>query len=92
MILSELIEQLQDIAEVTPDAEVRLATQPGWPLAFEVSHVTTKLNILGNTKCEKHGHYDCDDCHADVDEVVWIAEGDQCYDDPYAPSAVWENP
>jgi hypothetical protein len=36
MNINELIEQLQEIAEVSPNAEVRYAAQPNWPMEYSI--------------------------------------------------------
>lgn len=40
MKVYELIEFLQ---EQNPGADVRIATQPSWPLAFDISHVACQV-------------------------------------------------
>ena len=68
MNIAELIEALEEIAEEYPDAEVLLATQPSYPLAFTIERA-----------------------HADMDGVVWIAQGEPAAD-PYAVTeGVWGN-
>ena len=36
MNINELIEQLQEIAEVSPNAKVRYAAQPNWPMEYSI--------------------------------------------------------
>lgn len=78
MTAAELIELLED---APPTAEVRLATQPAWPLAFQVGTVTPD-GVAGG--CDEPG---CEDCSTEA--VVWIAAGDHPEDSPYAPSDVF---
>ena len=48
MYAHELLEVLQDICETDPGAEVRLATQPAWPMEHTIDrvHVDT-VDALG---------------------------------------------
>lgn len=88
MNVSELIERLQDC---DPEAEVLIATQPNWPLAYHLSGVATPEDIAGETRCEDHGSFSCDEDECQPTEsVVWLAEGSQRYDNPYAPRAAWD--
>lgn len=84
MTVAELRDLLADLPD---DAEVRLATQPNWPLAFELRGVATGDSIAGEVDCREHGLFSCDDC-ADQ-SVVWLVEGNSVFDDPYAPRAAW---
>lgn len=81
--VADLIEQLQDMPQ---DAQVRLATQPSWPLAFTIGAVTSPEDMAGETECEGHGHYSCKEC---ADDIVWIAAGDHPDGSPYAPHGAW---
>lgn len=86
MNVNELIERLQDC---DPEAEVMLATQPGWPLAYHLSGVATADDIAGETRCEAHESYSCDEDACRDESIVWLVEGGQRYDQPYAPSSAW---
>ena len=73
MTVSQLIELL---SEMDPGDEVRIATQPEYPLAFHIAGVAALDNE--------------DDPGQDELEpgVVWIAAGDHP-DQPYAPHAAF---
>lgn len=103
MNITELIEILTEMAESNPEAEVRLATQPNWPLAFHVGGVASTDDLaeyrLDNDEpgqCKEHDEYHCHEClkRELVDDqegdVVWLVEGSSLYDNPYAPRNVWE--
>lgn len=80
MRIEELIEELQDLAEQYPDAEVRIAHQPSWPLQYTISEVVAS-----------EGNYDEEDGYDEEqteDDVIYIAEGSQVRDNPYLPSSV----
>lgn len=84
--VSDLIEALENM---DPDAEVRLATQPTWPLAFRVACVTDAARFDGCDHVVPQD--DCPDCEADRDSsVVWIAAGEHPADSPYAPAEAWQ--
>lgn len=83
MTVADLIALLQDMPE---DAEVRLATQPSWPLAAHIGSVVSPDDLAGEQECDAHGHYSCDEC---APSVVWITEGGHPDDSPYAPRAVF---
>ena len=72
MTVQEMIDHL---SELDPDAPVRLATQPSWPLAFEVASV-------GPVEDPYTGEQ--------VGDTVWIVEGGSWYQQPYAPRAAWD--
>lgn len=80
MTVSELIERLQDIADDGfGECEVRLATQPSWPLQFRVAGVAAPDDA-------SRGMGDPDDEPDDAAGVVYIVEGGSPHDDsPYAP-------
>lgn len=89
MSLSELVEQLQDLLETYPDAQVALAHQPSWPFEYTISQVAAvSMDENGDTydeylqEKEEHDVEDCDEC--DIPEefkadktIVYIAEGGQ---------------
>lgn len=64
MTVSELIEQLEDF---DPDTEVRLGTQPAWPMQFGVAGVVHTSQLDAELVEHLAG-----DPNA---EVVWILEG-----------------
>lgn len=81
MTVRELIRQLEDH---DGDTEVRIATQPNWPLAFDVANVVHEQDIMEGS--------DEDDEPLDDEprDIVWIATSEgNCYDHPYAPRGVW---
>ena len=63
MKINELIQQLQEIAEVSPDADVRYAAQPNWPMEYsmaeELSLVDKGSSAVGD------------------EDVVYLSEGNQ---------------
>jgi hypothetical protein len=73
--LRALLENLDD------EAEVRLATQPSWPLAFHLAGVTTSQELF-----EREQEVFADE---DTSEVVWLVAGDHPSDSPYAPREAW---
>ncbi|WP_159623365.1 hypothetical protein [Ruania rhizosphaerae] len=82
MTVEELIEKLQ---ECDPGAEVLLAHQPNWPLQFQVGGVASGEDIAGETECDEHHDYNCDEC---AEPVVYLVDGDHP-GHPYAPRAAW---
>lgn len=55
MTVGELIEQLQDLIdceEASPDAEVRLAVQPGWPFEHALGRVVVPAPRCGECDVE----------------------------------------
>lgn len=78
MTVSELIEMLQ---QHDGDAEVRIATQPNYPMALSVDGVAS---LYGEAD------YDDEDGDQTTEGVVWIATGECLLENPYAPSGVWD--
>ena len=71
MTVGQLIEMLQDY---DPAAEIRLATQPNYPLESSVRGVVSNDDMAAT--------------HGDADEnIVWITEGSQI---GYAPRAAFD--
>ena len=58
MTVEELIERL---AEFNPEAEVRIASQPSWPMEYELSEVAPDSDIARPSLCP----------------IVYLAEGRQ---------------
>lgn len=95
MNVAELIERLQ---EMDPEAEVRIATQPNWPLQAALAGVVSAQELaehkVGEEKCEEHDFYNCLECYeaevAKAEKIVWLAEGSQDRDDPYASRLIWD--
>jgi hypothetical protein len=78
MNVNELLEALQDIVsedESNGERQVLLATQPNYPLQSTVRGVCTSA--------EAHDGEDPDDC-------IYVVEGNQVYDRPYAPHGAFE--
>ena len=78
MKVSQLIALLEG---QDPDAKVRIASQPSWPLR----------NIVRNVVAESDLEQE-EDNESDSDPIVWIAiEQISSYSDesPYAPSEAW---
>lgn len=74
MKVRELIEMLEGF---DGDAEVLLASQPGWPLANYVEGVVENAALDHDEEEDRFG------------DVVWIVEGGQ-HRHPYAPRGVWD--
>jgi hypothetical protein len=83
MRLSELIEILQDIADVQEgaDPEVRLAHQPRWPFEHSIDQVIAMPAADDDDEGEP-----ADPDAAPADVVVYIAEGAQLGYLPGAPA------
>ena len=80
--LGELIEALEELrSEVGDNAEVRLVTQPNWPLEYTIHGVTTGAAI--NQSEEDEG----DDEDVTEDNVVYICEGTQL---GYGSKRAWD--
>lgn len=81
MNVNEMIERLQEIAEVGfGECEVRLAFQPRWPLQFTIGGIATPDDA-------SRAAGEPDEEPDDADSVVYITEGGHPDDDsPYAPS------
>ena len=77
MVVGELIEILQEIAdEHGRSLDVRIASQPNWPLAFTIGNVRY---IEGGEQRSGRG------------DAVWIADGCHPYgENPYTPKEAWE--
>ena len=70
MTVNEMIERLQELADGgMGDSELRLATQPNWPLQSHVGGIAAQEPEEDDTE----------------PGVVYICEGSQVYDTPYAP-------
>lgn len=87
MNVRDLITALQDMPQ---DAEVRLATQPNYPIAHTIADVVSPDDLAAQTECQTHGDYSCDDCmEEDGNGAVWITDGGHPDGSPYAPRAVF---
>ena len=75
--LKEMIEHLED------NVEVRLMTQPSWPLMYSVSHGVTNQEMNDSVGCDDCGSMlsacDCEDKQADAveEEIFYLTEGSQ---------------
>lgn len=106
MKLSELIQRLVELsADLNPhislddiyagnadiDPEVRIAYQPSYPLAANLSALT-HLSPDAEPQSEEEEE-DWEDHPAeptpDQPGVLWLAAGSNPYDAPYAPRAAW---
>lgn len=65
MTVTELMERLEEIAEDNPEAIVRMATQPSWPLQFKVAGIATSHDLDSDEDSAEGEwqdvHYDCED-------------------------------
>lgn len=80
MTVAELMEILES---ADPEAEVRLAMQPSYPLQHRVRGVVTRDDLESEAVEEE----DFDEMEK-FDGIVWIVEGGQVYDEPYLPGVV----
>jgi hypothetical protein len=94
MTVSELMEQLEDM---NPDAEVRLAIQPSWPLQFNLRGVVDSADDDSALVEWQNDHDQCDEvdwahsvCSScddtfkqgeDEDSIVYLMQGDHPSDD-----------
>ena len=90
MTVGELKELLEGLDDAT---EVRLATQPSYPLAFRVRGLRTQADIDVNEAFEEiegsaEAWVDEDAVRAAAEPIVWLVEGGSP-DHPYAPRAAW---
>jgi len=89
MIVSELLELL---GQAEPTAEIRLATQPSWPLAFNLRGMASQADIdiaAAYENLDDLGLVDEDEIAQAAAAIVWLVEGTSC-EQPYAPRAAWE--
>jgi hypothetical protein len=83
MNVGELREALEDLDD---EVEIRLATQPNWPLAFNIRAVVTPADIVDYRETEDETEVEDET----EDELVWIVAGDHPWDgSPYAPRVLW---
>lgn len=81
MTVGELKYLLEDYDE---EAEVRIATQPSWPLQSSVAGLISSEELPEDEDNDPNANPE--------DGVVWIVEGQQCREpSPYAPRGVFEN-
>lgn len=81
MTLGAMIELLTDLRDggMDEDTPVLLATQPTWPLAYEVDGVA----------CSRDFRWEAEEGDPMPEEAVWITEGEHPQSSPYAPAAAW---
>lgn len=85
MKIEELIERLTEIANVYPDAEVMLATQPSYPITEILRGVASPGSFI-----DPIGDGELPESDA---SVVWLVSGGQPTShevSPYAPAWVFE--
>lgn len=81
MLLSELVERLQESLDTNGDGTVWIARQPSWPLAGEVANVWDPMD--GPEDDESY-----EQCDWSGTRVLWIASTDALETrdaSPYAP-------
>ena len=76
MRVHQLIELL---SQMNPGDEVRIATQPTYPLQFTVANV-----VEGDAVVDEYGE------SALPEGIVYLATGDHPEDSPYASQRIWE--
>ena len=81
MTVRELIDLLEGHDGET---EVRLATQPNYPLQSFISGVASLQDLQDSGEIEQG-----DEMLTPEENIVYITEGQQCPDDPYAHRALW---
>ena len=82
MTLEDLINELNELLEVgfDPQTKVLLATQPNWPLAFNIAKIQPVSNDEPIDLPSNDG----------TETTLWIVEGGRPNSDPYAPRAAWD--
>ena len=80
MTVRDLIEYLEAYDD---DAEVRLATQPEWPLAFQIA------SVMGADEISAESDYPDEEPTEAEEPIVWIASGSHPSDNPSAPGGAW---
>lgn len=78
--VAELMERLEDY---DPDAEVRIVTQPAWPLQFAVAGAVGVEDMAAGADED-----DLDGVESD-EKVVWLVAGDHPDGTPYGPKAAF---
>ena len=81
MTVADLMELLEN---ADPEAEVRLAMQPSYPLQHKIRGVVTHEDL----DLEEALEDDDEDGPDELAGIVWIVEGGQVYDRPYLPGIV----
>lgn len=87
MTTAELISRLQS-ADPDGEMEVRFAYQESWPLQSNVRGVVAGSELPAYD--ENGDPEDEGGTEGKYDEIVFIAEAGQVYDDPYAPAGVFD--
>ena len=90
MTIDELIELASEAREdLGGDAEVRIASQPGWPLRAALAFVTVPRST------DPSDLYDADETAAGQEKdgtFLWLATGDlPDGENPYAPEWAWRD-
>lgn len=91
MTTEELISRLQD-ADPDGTKEVRFAYQESWPLQSSVRGAVAggQLYEMDAGADQEEEDAASEELRAKYDDVVFVVEGSQMSDDPYAPRAVFE--
>lgn len=84
MTVGELKQRLEFIDD---DAEVRIAYQESWPLQATVRGLTEGDELQADPDMDDEER---DEVEAKLADVVWLVEGMQCDDSPYAPHGVFD--
>ena len=89
MTTAELISRLQD-ADPDGEKEVRFAYQESWPLQSSVRGA-----VAGAEVQDEDAEYEEDEerkerLESKYEDIVFVVEGSQVSDDPYAPREVFE--
>jgi hypothetical protein len=85
------VRELQEMLEgYDPDDEIRVATQPNYPIAVELVGVTDTMKII-EAECDFYPNDDVFEAEFEArGQVIWLVTGSSPYDQPYAPRACWE--
>lgn len=88
MTIADLIADLEQAQEeLGPQAEVRIAYQPNWPLRATVAHVT-----LASDPDEPYGEGEQAAGQENDGQMVWLAaDGARYGENPYAPRWAWRH-
>ena len=86
MTVQELIDALE---QMDPDAEVQLATQPNYPLAYYLAGAVHSSDLEQSEEEMAEDNWQGRSDSEDTPGVCWLAQGSHT-EDPYGvPSGVW---
>lgn len=103
MTVAELMNLLQEMIDegVSEDAEVRMVTQPSYPLQATIHGAARSSEMFETDEIDEDG--DPDDValcaaenerlrekHTGDNEIVYLTEGHSPHDTPYASRVAWE--